>query len=293
MGSPSSGGIALIQLLNILEGFPVGEWGWNSSKTIHHCVEAMKRVYADRAEYLGDADFVKIPLDWLISKKYAEKRRKEINSDMASPSKNISFGKRTFHESEETTSYSVIDSAGNAIAVTYTLNGGFGNYVVVEGAGFLLNNEMDDFSSKPGVPNMYGLIGSFANSIEPNKRMLSSMTPTIIVKDKKPVLIIGSPGGSTIITTVLQVIMNVIDHKMNIQDAVDAYRFHNQLFPDQINFEKFGFSKDVIKNLETMGYKLNEQIRAPNEAMGIYIDPKTGYYYGGADTRGYGATVGY
>jgi gamma-glutamyltranspeptidase / glutathione hydrolase len=293
MGSPSSGGILLIHLLNILEGFPIEEWGWNSSKTIHYCVEAMKRAYADRAEFLGDGDFVKFPLDRLLSKEYAQKRRKEINPDSATPSKNISFGKQDLHESNETTHYSVIDSSGNAVSVTYTLNGGFGNYVVVDGAGFLLNNEMDDFSSKPGSPNMFGLIGSYANAIEPNKRMLSSMTPTILVKDNKPVLVIGSPGGSTIITTVLQVIMNVIDHKMNIQEAVDAYRFHNQLFPDHINYERLGFSKDVIINLEKMGYKLNEQVQAPNEAMGIFIKWQTGLFYGAADSRGYGTAEGY
>jgi gamma-glutamyltranspeptidase/glutathione hydrolase len=293
MGSPSSGGIALVQLLNLVEKFPISKWGWNSYKTIHYCVESMKRVYADRAEYLGDADFVNVPVNWLISKKYSDKRRKEIQVEESTPAKEISFGKRTYEELHETTHYSVIDKEGNAVSVTYTLNGGFGNYVVVEGAGFLLNNEMDDFSSKPGAPNMFGLIGSHANAIDGNKRMLSSMTPTIVLKNGKPILIIGSPGGSTIITTVFQVIMNVFDHKMNIQKAVDAFRFHNQWLPDHITFEKNGFSKNVIKKLKHNGYTLKELERAPNEAMGIYIDPKTGYYFGGADSRGYGSAVGY
>jgi gamma-glutamyltranspeptidase / glutathione hydrolase len=293
MGPSSSGGIALIQLLNIMEKFPLAKWGWNSVKTIHYCTEAMKRVYADRAEYLGDADFVKVPVDWLISKKYSDKRRDEIDEEKATPSKDVKFGKRGYEESHETTHYSVIDQESNAVSVTYTLNGGFGNHVVVDGAGFLLNNEMDDFSSKPGVPNMFGLVGSYANAIEPNKRMLSSMTPTIVVKDNKPVLVIGSPGGSTIITTVFQVIMNVLDHKMNIQNAVDAYRFHHQWLPEHITYENGGMSGKVVRKLKSTGHILKEIDKAPNEAMGIYIDPKTGVFYGGADRRGYGSAVGY
>jgi gamma-glutamyltranspeptidase / glutathione hydrolase len=293
MPPPSSGGIALIQLLNIMEKLPVSEWGYNSSKTIHYMVEAMRRVYADRAEYLGDPDFVKIPYEWLTSKEYAERLRKGIKEESATPIKEISFGKRLPNEPEETTHYSIMDSSGNAVAVTYTINGGFGNYVVVDGAGFLLNNEMDDFSSKPGTPNMFGLIGSHANSIQPLKRMLSSMTPTILVKDGKPVMVIGAPGGSTIITTVFQVIMNVIDHRMNIQQAVNAPRIHNQYLPDEIYYEMNGLAKDVIINLEKMGYKFKETVRAPNLAEGIYVDLKTEYIYGASDIRGYGLALGY
>lgn len=291
MGLPSSGGIALTQLLNIVENFPIYDWGWNSSKTIHYCVEAMKRVYADRAQFLGDPDFIKVPLKQLLSKSYAKTIADQINPEKATPSKDISHGIFTDFESKETTHYSVIDKDGNAVSVTTTINNSFGNYVVVEGAGFLLNNEMDDFSSKPGAPNMFGLIGSYANSIEPNKRMLSSMTPTIVVKDNKPFLVIGSPGGSTIITTVFQVIMNVIDHKMGIQKAVNAERFHHQWLPDVLNYERFGFSNDVIEVLKKMGYTLKEQQRAPNQAEGILI--QDGYYYGASDSRGYGAAKGY
>ena len=293
MNLPSSGGIALTLLLNVMENFPVSEWGWNSSKTVHYCVEALKRVYADRAEYLGDPDFVKAPYKQLTSKSYAKSIADNINPDKAVPSKDISHDKFPDFEKKETTHYSVMDKEGNAVSVTTTINGGFGNYAVVEGAGFLLNNEMDDFSSKPGAPNMFGLVGSYANAIEPNKRMLSSMTPTIIVKDNKPFMVIGSPGGSTIITTVFQVIMNVIDHKMDIQKAVNAARFHHQWLPDVLNYEKYGLSNDVIKSLESMGYTLNEQQKAPNQAEGIIYDFKNGFFYGASDIRGYGAAKGY
>jgi len=291
MGLPSSGGIALSQLLNIVENFPIADWGWNSSKTIHVCSEAMKRVYADRAEYLGDPDFIKVPINQLLSKKYAKTIASNISLEKVTPSKEVSHGVFNDWESKETTHYSVIDKDGNAVSVTTTINNSFGNYVVVEGAGFLLNNEMDDFSSKPGSPNMFGLIGSYANSIQPNKRMLSSMTPTIIVKDGKPFMIVGSPGGSTIITTVFQVIMNVIDHKMDIQKAVNAYRFHHQWIPDVLNYEKHGISTDVIEKLKNMGYTLKEQIKAPNQVEAILI--QDGYYYGASDIRGYGVAKGY
>ncbi len=293
MNLPSSGGVALSQLLNIMECFPVSEWGWNSSKTIHYCAEAMKRVYADRTEYLGDPEFIKIPLTQLLSKTYAKSIADNIKPDKATPSKEISHGVFQGFEKTETTHYSVMDKEGNAVSVTTTINGGFGNYVVVAGAGFLLNNEMDDFSSKPGAPNQFGLVGSFANSIQPDKRMLSSMTPTIVIKDNRPFMVIGSPGGSTIITTVFQVMMNVIDHKMDIQKAVNAARFHHQWLPDVLNYEKHGFSNDVLKALESMGYTLNEQPRAPNQAEGIIYDFNKGFFYGASDIRGYGAAKGY
>lgn len=293
MNLPSSGGVALVQLLNIMENFPVSEWGWNSSKTIHYCAEAMKQIYADRAEYLGDPDFVKMPLEQMMSKTYAKTIADRIKPDIAAPSKEISPGKFPDFESTETTHYSVMDKEGNAVSVTTTINSSFGSFAVVDGAGFLLNNEMDDFSSKPGAPNLFGLVGSYANSIQPNKRMLSSMTPTIVIKDNKPFMVIGSPGGSTIITTVFQVIMNVIDHKMDIQKAVNAQRFHHQWLPDILNYEQYGFSADVIKALENMGYTLKQQSRAPNQAEGIIFDSNNGFFYGASDIRGYGAARGY
>ncbi len=294
MGPPSSGGIALSQLLNMAEQYDLNRMGWNSSETIHILVEMERLVYADRSEYLGDSDFVKVPSENLINKKYSIKRALEIDPFYAKPSSEVKHGNADSYtpESEETTHYSVIDKDGMAISVTTTLNGGYGCYVVADGAGFLLNNEMDDFSSKPGVPNMYGLIGSEANSIAPNKRMLSSMTPAIVVKDGKPFMISGSPGGSTIITTVFQTIMNVIDHGMNIQQAVSAARFHHQWMPDLVFLERFSFSKDVIKALELKGHKISMRGNI-GDAHGILIDPETGLYYGGADTRNEGAAVGY
>ena len=293
MGLPSSGGFCLPILLNIMENFPVSEWGWNSSKTIHYCAEAMKFVFANRAEYGGDPDFVKTPIQKLTSKDFAKELADKIDPDRAIPADEISYSNFSDFESNETTHYSIMDKDGNAVSVTTTINAVFGNYVVVDGAGFLLNNEMDDFSSKPGAPNMFGLVGNEANAIVPNKRMLSSMSPTIVVKDGKPFMVIGSPGGSTIITTVFQVIMNVIDHKMDIQKAVNAPRFHHQWLPDRLNYEKYGLSKDVIYILENMGYTLNEQLRAPNSAEGIIFDAEKGYFYGASDIRGYGAAKGY
>ena len=293
MGLPSSGGFTLSMLFNIMENFPVSEWGWNSSKTVHYSAEAMKFVYANRSEYGGDPDFVKTPMLQLTSKSFAKELADKIEPDRSIPSKEISFSTFPDFEKTETTHYSVMDKYGNAVSVTTTINGVYGNYVVVAGAGFLLNNEMDDFSSKPGSPNMFGLIGNEANAIFPDKRMLSSMSPTIVVKDGKPFMVIGSPGGSTIITTVFQVIMNVIDHKMDIQKAVNAQRFHHQWLPDRLNYERYGLSKDVINVLENMGYTLNEQLRAPNSAEGIIFDAKNGYFYGASDIRGYGAAKGY
>jgi len=294
MGPSSSGGIALIQLLNLLERYDLESMGWNSSETIHLITESERRVYADRAEYLGDPDFVDIPVKHLLKKLYADRRAEEIDRFHATPSRLVSHGEPDVipFESEETTHYSVVDRSGIAVSVTTTLNGGYGSCVVAEGSGFLLNNEMDDFSVKPGHPNMYGLIGSEANSIQPNKRMLSSMTPTIVTKDGKTYMIIGTPGGSTIITTVFQVIMNVIDHGMNIQEAVSASRFHHQWFPDVIQYERFAFSKDTIDILEAMGHKLRIR-RSIGDSHGILIDPKTGIYYGGADPRMEGVAIGY
>jgi gamma-glutamyltranspeptidase/glutathione hydrolase len=237
MSPPSSGGVHIVQLLNMLENFDLKQTGHNSAQTIHIMTEAMKRAYADRAKYLGDTDFVSVPLKGLTSKKYAKQLVEQFNLEKATPSKQIHEGQAAIYESPETTHFSVIDKQGNAVANTYTLNFSFGSGITVSGAGFLLNNEMDDFSAKPNVPNAYGLIGGTANAIEPHKRMLSSMSPTIVLKDKKPFLITGSPGGSRIITSVLQVILNVIDHEMNIQEAVNATRVHHQWLPDNIFIE--------------------------------------------------------
>lgn len=292
MGPPSSGGIALIESLNSLENFTFDKKSWASSDYIHTVVEVLKHVYADRAEHLGDVDFYPVPQKWLTSKE----RSKEIIAQIgekAVPSDKISHTTPPKIESEETTHYSVVDSYGNAVSVTTTLNSTFGNKIVVEGAGFIMNNEMDDFSSKPGTPNQFGLLGSAANSIEANKRMLSAMTPTIVLNsDEKPYLIIGSPGGSTIITTVLQVILNVIDFDMDIQEAIDAPRFHHQWKPDIIDYEKFGLATDVSNNLVEKGHFIGRR-RILGRAEGIIIDYKNNIIWGASDPRGYGEAVGY
>ena len=292
-GPPSSGGVALVQMLNILEGYNLEEYGWNSSKAVHRMAEAMRRVYADRAEFLGDPDFVKIPVAWLTSKKYAEQRRASIDTAVATPSDQISHGVQPPPEKDHTTHYSVVDRFGNCVSVTTTLNDAYGSKVVVTGAGFLLNDEMDDFSAKEGVPNEYGLVGSSANAIAPNKRMLSSMTPTIILKDGKPFMVIGTPGGSTIMTTVLQVIVNVIDFKMTIQEAVDAPRIHHQWLPDHLMYEQRALSQDAVDNLRAMGYSLRMRENTTGLAEGILFDRKRGLLLGATDPRGYGEAVGY
>jgi gamma-glutamyltranspeptidase/glutathione hydrolase len=281
MSPPSSGGVHVAQILNILEGYPISEYGHNSAQTIHLMAEAMKRAYADRSMYLGDEDFVKVPLKGLTSKKYAAALREGIDTKKATPSETIAPGKPLPFESNETTHFSIVDKYGNAVSNTYTINFSYGSGIVVEGAGFLLNNEMDDFSSKPGVPNAYGLIGGEANKIEPNKRMLSSMSPTIVKQDGKNFLVTGSPGGSRIITTTLQVIMNVIDHGLNIQSAVAAPRIHHQWLPDQLRVEE-GLSPDTVKGLQDMGHDVKQK-----SAMGAIqsIMIKDGAMYGGADPR--------
>jgi gamma-glutamyltranspeptidase/glutathione hydrolase len=288
----SSGGVALLQFLNILEGYPIGDLGHNSSATIHLVSEAAKRVYADRSEWLGDPAFFRVPVAGLISKKYAERLRAGINPDKATPSSSIKPGAPSQFESDQTTHYSIVDADGLAVSTTTTLNGGFGSGQVVAGAGFLLNNEMDDFSAKPGSRNMYGLIGGRANEIAPRKRMLSSMTPTIVTKDDRTFLVLGSPGGSRIITTVLQVVLNVIDHGMNVQEAVDAPRFHHQWLPEEIRVERRGFPADVIRALEARGHKVVAGYDM-GDVHAILIDPKTGMRFGASDPRMDGRTVGY
>jgi gamma-glutamyltranspeptidase/glutathione hydrolase len=258
MPPPSSGGTHVIEILNILEGFPIGELGFGSAESMHLMAEAMKRAYADRSEYLGDSDFTPVPISGLISKDYAEMVRAGIDQAHATASATIKPSDPYPYESDQTTHFSVVDKDGNAVTNTYTLNFSFGTGLVAEGTGILLNNEMDDFSAKAGVPNAYGLIGGDANAVEPGKRPLSSMSPTIVLKDGKVVLVTGSPGGSRIITTVLQVIINVIDHGMNIAEASTAPRMHHQWLPDELRIEE-GFSPDTLKLLETMGHTLKLQ----------------------------------
>ncbi len=254
MPPPSSGGVVLMQILNMLESYDIGTLGWGSSQTVHLTVEALRRAYADRAEHLGDPDFYPVPIGKLISKDYALERFEGMDPQAASDSEEI-FAGNWVDESMDTTHFSVVDGQGNAVSVTTTLNGSYGNRIVVPGAGFLLNNEMDDFSAKPGSPNMYGLLGGEANKIEPGKRMLSSMTPTIVVKDGATVLVTGSPGGSTIINTVLHIVMNVIDHGMNVEEAVASPRFYHQWKPDQIRFERDSISAETRSTLESMGHR--------------------------------------
>ena len=259
MCPPSSGGTHIIQILNIMENADIKKMGPLSSDTIRFMVEAERQAYADRAEYMGDPDFVKVPVDKLIDKKYAKKIYDKImkNKDTAIDSKNVKPGLELPYESDQTTHYSIMDSKGNAVSVTYTINYTFGSGAAVDGAGFLLNDEMDDFSAKAGVPNIYGAIGSDANAIEAGKRPLSSMSPTIILKDNEVYMVVGSPGGTRIITTVLQVISNVIDHGMNAKEALCSPRFHMQWQPDEIRVEKETLVKDVREKLENMGYKIS------------------------------------
>ncbi len=282
MSPPSSGGAHIIQILNILEKYPIGNLGHNSAKTIHLMAEAMKRAYADRSKYLGDSDFVNVPLKGITSKKYADSLRASIDPSFASNSQEILPGNPVGYESNETTHFSIVDKFGNAVANTYTINFSYGSGIVVEGAGFLLNNEMDDFSAKPGVPNAYGLIGGEANKIEPHKRMLSSMSPTIVLKDGKNFLVAGSPGGSRIITTTLQVVMNVIDHRLNVQAAVNAPRIHHQWLPDEIRIEE-GISSDTVRLLEGMGHTVNE--KSSMGAIQSIMIAEDGTMFGGADPR--------
>ncbi|MDM8543862.1 gamma-glutamyltransferase [Desulfococcaceae bacterium HSG9] len=282
MSTPSSGGAHIIQILNILEKYPIGNLGHNSAKTIHLTAEAMKHAFADRSKYLGDSDFVKVPLKGITSKKYAASQRAEIDPDFASISRNILPGDPVSFESNETTHFSIVDKFGNAVANTYTINFSYGSGIVVEGAGFLLNNEMDDFSAKPGTPNGYGLIGGEANKIEPHKRMLSSMSPTIVMKGGKNFLVAGSPGGSRIITTTLQVIMNVIDHNLNVQAAVNAPRIHHQWLPDELRIEE-GISLDTVRLLEGMGHTVTE--KSSMGAIQSIMVTADGTMFGGADPR--------
>ena len=281
MPPPSSGGAHLVQILNIMERWPIRDWGHNSAQTVHHMAEAMKLAYADRSEYLGDPDFVKIPLAGLTSKKYADELAAQISPDRARSAKEIKPGKPQPYESNQTTHFSVVDKAGNMVAVTYTLNTNFGSGIVAPGTGIMLNNEMDDFSAKPGVPNAYGLIGGDANAVAAGKRPLSSMTPTFVLKDGKPWLATGSPGGARIITTVLQQIVNGIDFGMNPAEAASQLRFHHQWTPDELRVEK-GFPVDTLNLLRQKGQNVvvkasmgrTQTIQVHGDELWGYSDPR-------------------
>jgi gamma-glutamyltranspeptidase/glutathione hydrolase len=289
---PSSGGVALLEILNILEGTEYAAGGHLSASSIHWMAEAMRRAFADRAEYLGDPDFTPLPVRGLISKPYAAELRRGIDPEAATPSTRVQPGKPPRDESPQTTHYSIVDRDGSAVSCTTTLNTSFGSGVTAEGLGFLLNNEMDDFAVAPGVPNTYGLIQGKANEIQPGKRPVSSMTPTIVARDGKLYLVVGSPGGPRIITTVLQVITNLIDFKLNVQQAVDAPRFHHQWLPDTLFMEEVGFSPDTLALLRRRGHTVELQ-NLWSIAQAVLIDPATGDRLGASDSRGPGRAVGY
>ncbi|PPC78218.1 gamma-glutamyltransferase [Pokkaliibacter plantistimulans] len=309
---PSSGGTTMCQILNILEGYDIKAMGYGSAESVHYMTEAMRHAYVDRNTLLGDPDFVKMPLDKLLSKEYAASIRKEINADKATPSEQVQPGIGP-HEKPETTHYSIVDKDGNAVSTTYTINGRFGAGVIAPGTGFFLNDEMDDFTTKVGTQNLFGLVQGKTNAIEPGKRPLSSMSPTIVTKDGKVFLVVGSPGGSRIITITLETVMNIIDHGMGPQEAVDAPRIHHQWLPDQVYFETRGLSPDTLKLLAGMGYKMVEQtpwgaaelimVGLPADKSGsassgndgaVSGKVREGYLYGANDARRpAGAAIGY
>ncbi|NNF18731.1 MAG: gamma-glutamyltransferase [Flavobacteriaceae bacterium] len=293
MSPPSSGGVTMNQIFRMIAPYNLSKFGHNSAESIQLLTEAFRRAYADRNYYLGDPDFVEIPLDYLLSESYLQERMADFSFKQATPSENIREGQVQMAESMETTHYSIVDSEGNAVSVTTTLNGAYGSKLYSDELGFFLNNEMDDFSAKAGVPNMFGLIGAEANSIAPGKRMLSSMTPTIVEKDGKLWMVVGTPGGSTIITAVAQTILNVQEFNLSMQEAVNAPRFHHQWLPDEIVFEPEAFSAELISTLESKGYHIN-QGRTPVigkvDAIKVLED---GRLEGGADPRGDDTAVGY
>ena len=293
MSPPSSGGVTMNQILKMMEPYDLSEFGHNSDKSIQLFTEAARRAYADRNYFLGDPDFVDIPLDILLSDSYLANRMESFNFENATPSSEVSHGEVSVYESDETTHYSIVDQEGNAVSVTTTLNGAYGSKLYCDELGFFLNNEMDDFSAKPGTPNMFGLIGAEANSIAPEKRMLSSMTPTIVERDGKLWMVVGTPGGSKIITAVTQTILNVYEFGLSMQEAVDAPRFHHQHLPDIIILEPERFSEYLMNALGEKGYKID----ATNTPIGGRVDAirvlPDGRLEGGADFRGDDAAVGY
>jgi gamma-glutamyltranspeptidase/glutathione hydrolase len=287
---PPSSGSGVIQMLNMLEGSGYEKDGAGSAAAIHYAAEVMRRFFADRAEYFGDADFVDIPLQQLLSKDYAEKRRSTIDREHATPSSEIRAGLESGRESTETTHFSVVDAQGNAVAVTYTINGWYGSGVTAAGTGIVLNNEMDDFTAKPGEPNMFGLLQSEKNAIEPGKRPLSAMSPTIVSRDGKLVLVLGSPGGPTIINTVLQVITDVLDFGMDLQQAVDFPRFHHQWMPDELRMESYGFSPDTIELLRKRGHQIRF-VEEMGRVMAIQVGEE--WLLGADDSRTEGLAAGF
>jgi gamma-glutamyltranspeptidase/glutathione hydrolase len=283
MPPPSSGGVIISEMLNILEQYDLNQIGHNSAQYLHILTEAMRRGYADRANYLGDPDFNEdMPLERLLSKEHAVNLQKTIDLNTKSESDPALFAE--IYESDETTHFSVVDKEGNMVSLTYTLEFGYGSHIVVEGAGFLLNNEMGDFNEQPGVTNIKGEIGTPPNQIRPEQRMLSSMTPTIVAKDGIPLFATGSPGGKTIINTTMQTILNVVDHGMTIAEAIEAPRIHHQWLPDITTFEKRGISADTQAIYESYGHKIRTR-NSIGSAMGVYRDPETGIVSGAADSR--------
>ena len=293
MSPPSSGGVTMNQMFKMMEPYNIGQYSHNSAEAIQLFTEAARRAYADRNFFLGDPDFVEIPMETLLDDAYLKERFSSFSFDQATPSDSVSHGAVEIVESMETTHYSIIDAAGNAVSATTTLNGGYGSKLYHPELGFFLNNEMDDFSAKPGVPNMFGLIGAEANSIAPEKRMLSSMTPTIVERDGALYMVVGTPGGSTIINFVAQTILNVYEFNYSMQDAVNALRFHHQWLPDVILFEEEGFSAELKETLKSKGYNIFEgpsRIGGKVDAIKVLPD---GRLEGGADKRGDDKAVGY
>ncbi|MEZ5362774.1 MAG: gamma-glutamyltransferase [Bryobacterales bacterium] len=287
---PSSGGAGVVQMLNMLEGSRYFEAGFGSASATHYVAECMRRFFADRAEYFGDTDFADVPLEELLSPAYAKRRAATIDPERATPSAEVKPGLALAPESTQTTHYSIVDAEGNAVAVTYTLNGSFGSGVTAKGTGVLLNNEMDDFTAKPGEPNMFGLLQSARNAIEPGKRPLSAMSPTILSRDGKLAFVTGSPGGPTIISTVLQSILNVVDFGMDVQQAIDAPRFHHQWMPDELRMDDEGFSPDTIRLLEERGHTIR-RVAPMGRAMAIRVTEKG--LMGASDARSAGLAAGY